>query len=360
MSAQQVIVERIRTSGPMTVAEFMDIALYDPEVGYYASRAQRSGRAGDFYTSVDVGPLFGACVAAHLSSVYQRDFAGRGDSFDLVEAAAGNGRLSKDILDAAQREFPQFYDAIRLTLVERSPSARAEQVATLGTHSDKLVATGETLPAAVRGAIVANELLDAMPCHVVTSSENELLELFVDIDSGSERLRVTDGPLSSRNIGDQLDRVGATLERGWIAEVSLDATRWTTLAAEAIDAGELLLLDYGHEARELYSAAHANGTLMRYCGHRADARWTERPGECDLTAHVDFTSVRLAAEARGLQLAAFTDQTRFLLETGVLSRLPAGRSTIEVRQRLAASSLLAPEGLGGTIKVMILRRGKRW
>jgi SAM-dependent MidA family methyltransferase len=354
MSAQHVIAERIRESGHITVAEFMEIALYHPECGYYATRAQRSGRAGDFYTSVDVGPLFGACLAQHLARLHERNVAQ--GAFDLVEAAAGNGRLSKDILDAARRDFPALYSSLRLHLVERSDTARAQQVPTLGGHAPKLASSGASLPARIRGAIVANELLDAMPCHVVTMTEEGLREVFVTLDRAPERFAPVRAPLSTPEISAQLDRVGARIERGWIAEVNLEATRWIAQAAKAIEDGELLLVDYGHEARDLYSPAHATGTLVRYRGHRVDGRWTESPGECDLSAHVDFSAVRIAAETGGLQMVAFSDQTRFLIECGLLDRLPMGSSTSDVRQRLAARSLLAPEGLGGTMKVMILQR----
>src|SRR5947209_12123291 len=109
----------------------MDLALYDPEYGYYARAAQRSGRAGDFFTSVDVGSLFGELLEVQLAEIFQlADFGSR--TFDLVEAAAGNGRLSADVLRAAKRRDPAFYDAVRLHLVETSREARRAQAATLG------------------------------------------------------------------------------------------------------------------------------------------------------------------------------------------------------------------------------------
>src|SRR3954463_14010944 len=156
----------IRERGPLTVAAFMDLALYDPELGYYARAAQRSGRAGDFFTSVDVGPLFGQLLEvqlAEMNRILNSEFGIQNS--DLVEAGAGNGRLSADILRAAKRRDPAFYDAIHLHLVEASPEARRGQPATLGDVADRLASSSQTLPELFEGVLIANELLDAMPVH---------------------------------------------------------------------------------------------------------------------------------------------------------------------------------------------------
>src|SRR6476660_7133471 len=145
----------------MTVAAFMDLALYDPGFGYYARAAQRSGRAGDFFTSVDVGPLFGQLLEIQLEEMTRMLNSGFGiQHADLVEAGAGNGRLSADILRAARRRDPGFYDAIRLHLVEASAEARRAQPATLGDVAERLTSSGPTLPGSFEGVLIANELLD--------------------------------------------------------------------------------------------------------------------------------------------------------------------------------------------------------
>src|SRR5947207_11165104 len=188
----ELIAGRIHANGPISFAEFMDISLYHPEYGYYARAAQRTGRAGDFFTSVDVGPVFGELLAKQFGEMFrlitnlqsaisdlQFPFP-----FDLVEAGAGNGRLSSDILDAAQRTDPDFYRAIRLALVERSPAARAAQTATLDGHAAHLHHRSAALPEHIHGVIFANELLDALPTHAVAMTENGLREVFVDYRDG--------------------------------------------------------------------------------------------------------------------------------------------------------------------------------
>ena len=350
----EIIDQEIAARGRVTVAEFMELALYHPEHGYYASRAQRSGRDGDFYTSVDAGPLFGACIARYLSRLPDYRITHLPDAIDLVDAGAGNGRLARDILDALERDAPECYRFIRVHLVERSAAARERHREILGAHARKLVYSGETLPPVVRGAIVANELLDALPCHVVEMTDDGLREIYLAARDGEWTLAAAE--LSDPTLAEQLEESGAVLRRGWRAEVRPALRQWVADAARALAWGQLLIFDYGYDAPALYSAAHSSGTLARYIGHSVDARWMDAAGAADLTAHVDFTTVRRTAEREGLRLRRFTNQTRFLIDCGIADAVPVGASLHEIRRRLAANTLIAPEGLGGTIKVMILER----
>jgi SAM-dependent MidA family methyltransferase len=365
------LADLVRDRGPLTVAAFMDLALYDSEHGYYARAVQRSGRAGDFFTSVDVGPLFGALLEAQLAEMAA---ILRGESqipaesripnpesrFDLVEAGAGNGRLSADILRAAREVDPAFYDAIRLHLVEASGAARAAQAGTLGAAGDRLASSGPQLPAAFEGALIANELLDAMPVHQIVMREGGLKEVYVIGAPERVALHVLEGPPSTPALQDYLDRLGITLEPGWRVEINLRAVEWVRGVARRLRRGFIILIDYGHEARELYSPTHAEGTLTTFAGHRsagpesgADTpAWLQQPGERDITAHVDFTSVRDAAEAEGLTTIAFLDQTYFLM--GLLPVLADPQSALRNPQ---FKTLIVPGGLGSTHKVLILGKG---
>ena len=126
--------------------------------------------------------------------------------------------------------------------------------------------------------------------------------------------------------------------------------------AVALREGQLLVFDYGYEAAELYCAARTSGTLARYAEHRVDDQWLDSPGEADLTSHVDFTAARMSAEAAGLRTTGFIEQSRFLVDAGLVDRLTAGRRLEDVRQRLQARTLVAFEGLGGTMKLMMFER----
>jgi SAM-dependent MidA family methyltransferase len=366
------IADEIQERGPLTVAAFMDLALYDSERGYYARAAQRSGRAGDFFTSVDVGPIFGELVEAQLAEMGAiLNSESRIWDFDLVEAGAGNARLSADILRAARAHHPTFYESLRLHLVEASGEARAAQHATLGDMADRLASSGEALPASFEGVLLANELLDALPVHQVVMRASGLREVYVA--SGTRRrtgvrppsdpglsppLHLVEGPLSTPALAEYLDRLGMTLEPGWRAEINLKAVDWIREAARRLRRGFIILIDYGHDARELYSPAHAGGTLTTFARHQSSGpesapetpAWLRNPGEQDVTAHVDFTSVRAAAEAEGLTTLAFLDQTYFLL--GLLPEIPNPQSAIR-----NVKTLVMPGGLGSTHKVLILGKG---
>jgi SAM-dependent MidA family methyltransferase len=342
----------------------MEFALYDQTFGYYARADRRSGRAGDFFTSVDVGPLFGELLATQLAQMFHilqvLDFELQTSDFDLVEAGAGSGRLSADILRVVRDRHPELYPHLRLHLIEASAAARDAQQATLGDVRDRLSSASGVLPQSFEGVLVANELLDAFPVHQVVMREGGLKEVYVaplsrarDRGAESPELRVIEGPPSTPALQEYIDRLGITLEPGWRVEINLRAVDWIRDAAQRLTRGFIILIDYGHEARELYSASHAQGTLTTFSGHRTDvaqgaAPWLEHPGEQDITAHVDFTSVRDAAEAAGLTTIAFLDQTYFVL--GLVS---AWNGAALAERARALKTLLVPGGLGSTHKVMI-------
>jgi len=369
----------IRERGPLTVAAFMELALYS-ENGYYARAVRRSGRAGDFFTSVDVGPLFGELLAvqiAEMAELVERGTRGDLAPIDLVEAGAGDGRLSADILGSLRRDAPQLFERLRLHLVEASPAARAMHTSTLGDVASRLASSGTDLPASFEGIVVANELLDAMPVHQVVMRENGLRAIFVDVapQGGPENaaLRVVEAAPSTPALAEYLARVGASLEPGWRAEINLAAIEWVRTAARRLRRGFMILIDYGHDARELYSVTHAGGTLTTFARHTAAGpeahgapAWLANPGGQDITAHVDFTSVRSAAEAEGMQTLGFLDQTYFLLAlAGLGGAENAAAQTAEqnserfatLRRRLALKTLLLPGGLGSTHKVLLLGKG---
>ena len=362
MSAHDLILDRIRTHGPLTVADFMAIALYHPWAGYYSSVAHRTGRAGDFITSVDVGPLFGALLCQQFAEMWRmlRAADPATEHFDLVEAAAANGQLARDVLDAAETTDPEFYGAIQLHLVEASPAGRAMHVETLGRHAGKMTSSSATLPGAAHGVVFANELLDALPVHAVVMTSDGLRECYVDAQDSRLVERV--GPLSNPGIERHLASIGARLAPGWRGEVNLAAVSWLTRARALLHRGFLVLIDYGHPAAELYSATHATGTLASYVSHVVEERrdphtppWLVQPGHRDITSHVDLTTVRTVVEGLGCRTLGILDQTYFLLALAgdVLGPPDATAAAWDTKTRMALKTLVMPGGLGSTHKVMI-------
>jgi SAM-dependent MidA family methyltransferase len=367
-----VLRARIISQGPLTVAQFMEAALYDERLGYYARVARRSGAEGDFYTSVDVGPLFGELLAEFAARAFRALRETDPDleqEWDLVEAGAGDGRLARDLLDALASRHPAAYTGVRLHLVERSAQARRAQAATLGSHAGRLATSGAEVPRTIRGLLYANELLDAMPVHRVRMTEDGLVEYYVQL--GGPRFVLREGPPSSPRLAAYFEDCGTSLPVGHVADVSLEAAAWTAQASAALARGYLLLIDYGHEASRLYDTAHADGTLRSYTRHLVDApppetppgdeapSWLWRPGTRDLTAHVDFTGITRAAEGAGLTRLAFLDQGRFLLSLGFADLLAesVGSSLADVKRRLAARALVLPGGLASTHQALLLGRG---
>lgn len=329
----------------------MELTLYHEEHGYYATAPQRSGKHGDFFTSVDVGPLFGELIAVQLAEMWRVLKAAGAEHFDLVEAGAGNGRLARDILDAASSDHPAFYDRVRLMMVERSAVARAAQLDTLGPHAGRLISSSDRLPHRVTGTIVANELLDALPVHVVAMTTAGVCEIGVGERNGT--LVELDMPLSHPALADLVD-----LEMGARAEVGLAAADWIREAALSLERGFMLLFDYGYDLQVAHSSAHPHGTLMAYRAHRASPRdWLADPGHTDLTAHVDISAIRRVATAAGLEILGILDQTYFLLGLGLAERLDSGHDRRSIEQRLAARTLIMPGGLGSTMKTMVLAKG---
>ena len=358
------LVRTIRERGPLTVAAFMDLALYDPTFGYYARAAHRTGRAGDFFTSVDVGPMFGDLLEVQIAEM--ADVLNT-KTFDLVEAGASDGRLAADILNAMRRRHPSLYERTHLHLVEASPVARAAQKDVLSSHEARLAHSSPAFPESFEGVVVANELFDAMPVHQVVMRDTGLHEIYVACDSERDgTLTLREGPLSTPEIDDYLVNAGVTLQPGWRVEVNLAALTWIRNVAARLRRGFLILIDYGHEAADLYSPSHASGTLTTYSSHHSRGAemdpqhpaWLDRAGAQDITSHVDFTSVRRAADEAGLSQLGYLDQTYFLMSLLDARQFDDPRSSVEqVKDRLALKTLLMPGGLGSTMKVLLL--GKR-
>jgi SAM-dependent MidA family methyltransferase len=365
-----LIADRIRQSGPITVAAFMDLALYAPGAGYYARAAQRSGRAGDFVTSVDIGPLFGELLAVRIAEWWAcvtSDADAAPSALHLIEVGAGNGRLSRDILDALSRRAPTLYTRLRLHLVERSETARAAQRETLAQHASVFASTSATVPAVDVGILVANELLDALPVHMVTMTDDGLREVYVGLD-GDELAPQLGQPSTSR-LAAYFEDLGIAIHPGAVVDVNLAAVDWIRSTCESVARGCLMLIDYGYDARTLYEQPDAVSTLTAFSaqmgaaampGPRGTPAWLDAPGTRDLTTHVDFTTIAREAERAGYATTGSSSQSRFLLDLVERSGLvPELERPDRLRDRLALKSLLVPGGLGSSHRVLLLERGVR-
>jgi SAM-dependent MidA family methyltransferase len=342
----------------MPFAEFMRECLYHPTLGYY-SRAEAQ-RFADYYTSVDVHPVFGRLLARQLAEMWER--LGRPDEFRAVEAGAGTGRLAAHILDFAARELVAFYGALRYVAVEASAARRAAHAASLASHiTAGRALSAETLPAEIPcGCIFSNELLDALPVHRVVVESGALREVYVGADG--ESLREQLGPLSTPEIETFFREQGLTLREGQQAEAALEACRWIAAAGRRLGRGFALTIDYGHEAAALYDERHHRGTLLAYAGHTVHEDFLRAPGEQDLTAHVSFTALERCGRRSGLQRTGCVTQLQFLVALGRSNEFAdlhePGASEVErLRGRLLLKTLIHPEGMGETFRVFIQHKG---
>jgi SAM-dependent MidA family methyltransferase len=354
----EILAGRIRSSGPIPFAEFMRECLYHPVHGYY-SRASAS-RFGDYYTSVDVHPIFGRLIARQLAEMWE--LLGSPRPFVVAEAAAGTGRLAKHILDFSAQALPSFYAALEYVAVERSNARRGEHAMRFGDHlaAGRVSSAGELPPSIPAGCIFSNELLDALPAHRVAMQNGALREIFVGVDGARfvEMLREPSLPA----LAEYFQVQGIALEEGQHAEVCFEACDWIQAAGRALGRGFVLTVDYGHEARALYSEHHNRGTLLAYRDHAVSENLLDAPGEQDLTAHVNFTAVDLWGRKAGLIRTGLVTQSQFLMALGRGNEFEdlyePGQSEMEkLRARLSLKNLIHPEGLGEKFQVLIQHKG---
>ncbi len=358
----QKLVARLEREGPLSFAAFMEAALYDPEFGYYMTAGPRIGREGDYYTSLDVHPIFAELVGRQVAQAAEAiaPLRREGDgAFTIVEMGAGKGLLAKHLLNAYRRDHPGFLARLRYLLVERSPAMVETQKQRLRelTGAGLSIAWVPDLNAiptdSITGVFLSNELVDAFPVHRVVKRPLGLREIFVGWD-GSRFIEIEAPPCSSA-LEAYFARLGISLEAGQQAEVNLQALEWMRQVGARLRRGLVVTIDYGHAAADLFALARKTGTLLGYYRHTvADSPYV-RVGQQDLTAHVDFTSLALAGQDVGLEVTGFTNQLHFLIGLGIEAAF-AGLDP-ESPQVAAMRELLRPDGMGTTYKILIQHKG---
>lgn len=358
---QQWIVERIQKEGPLTFAEYMRMALYDPNYGYYTTGPTKIGWQGDYYTSTDVSAFFAHCMGRQLYQWWQK--LEQPARFTVIEQGAGRGDLAQGIHAWAKRDAHEFYAALDYAIED--------------------IRMGQDVNAPVKSAsvspppsvILSNELIDAFPVHIVEAHDQRLYEIYVDVQG--DRLCEVPGEPSTPEVANYLDSYQipwTSFGDGWRAEINLDALRWMQRTAHLPRRGFILVIDYGDKARALYTRYRRRGTLACYFHHQMNERPLARAGEQDITAHVNFSALIQEGRRQGLRLNKFTTQRLWLEELGIHEELEQRRLSefaeadtarasdrgqiallqwYNLRQRVAA--LTDPTGMGN-FKVLILRR----
>lgn len=355
-SVEALIRRRIHASGGWIDFEtFMDLALYAPGLGYYSAGAVKLGRAGDFVTAPELSDLFSRCVARQCAETLGEIPGG-----EILELGAGTGRMAA----AALQELAEL-DALpaRYAILEVSADLRARQQERLGRLPARLrdrVTWLDRWPAEpLSGVIVANEVLDALPCRRFVTAGGGVRELGVGIDGRSlvEREAPVGEPLA-RAWASLASELPSVLPEGYASEICLRVAPWVAGIGACLARGTVLLFDYGLPRPHYYHPERMRGTLRCHFRHRVHDDPLVNLGLQDITAWVDFTRVAEAAVACGLHVGGFATQSAFLLATGIEESLARAASPAE-RARLAseARQLLLPGEMGEAFKVMALTRG---
>jgi SAM-dependent MidA family methyltransferase len=344
-----------RCGGALPFDRYMELALYAPGLGYYVAGSHKLGAGGDFITAPEVSPLFGAALARQAAQVLG---ALRGG--DILEIGPGSGRLASDLLAALQRlgSLPGRY-----LMLETSPELAQRQRALLQRELPALAGRVHwltRLPQRVRGLVLANEVLDALPVHRFRIRDGGPRELAVAWDGAAlvecerepaRELAAAVAALAAR---------GIALGEGYTSEINLRAGPWVGLLAEALEAGAVLLIDYGYPRREYYRPERSMGTLVCHYRHRAHSDPYRLLGLQDITAFVDFSAVAEAGTAAGLALAGYTGQANFLLGCG-LEELLAESDPADLARHLqlvqGVKQLVLPGAMGERFQVLGLSRG---
>ena len=340
--------EMARTDGALSFARFMELALYAPGLGYYSSGRQKFGAGGDFVTAPELGNLFARCLARNIAPVLQALPGG-----DVLEAGAGSGALAAELLLELEKLgcLPRRY-----FILEISTELRARQRAQLGQRAGHLGARVhwlDDLPQTFRGVALGNELLDAMPVQRFQIKHGATREWRVAWEQ--DRFVWRPGPELTGAAAQRLTALD--LPEGYTSEINLAAEGWVRTAAERLEAGVLLLIDYGFPRHEFYHAQRAQGTLM--CHHRQRAH--DDPlilvGLQDITAHVDFTAVAEAAHAAGLDILGYTGQGQFLLASGIAEFANSSDPKAQLTLTQEIKKLTLPHEMGELIKAIAAGRG---
>jgi len=349
------IEQEIRDRGPIPFSRYMELCLYDPELGYYSRNTEQFGKAGDFYTSSDVHAVFGRLLARQFDEMWR--VMGSPERIVIRELGPGRGLFAQDVMDWSEKKFPDFFQALRYELVEQSAALRERISQTLMRRLDTgkasfavLKANHENVSSTSALTIVfANEFFDAIPLDIVSVHGS------LHIDCREARLVETWIPASAEEL-EFLDRYTVHPEDGERVEVSL-GSQLEMSAASDFDRGFVVVVDYGYTRDEQLAGRH-RGTVKAIRQHAVSANPYEAPGEQDITADVNFTALAAVAERRGFDVQKLITQSQFLLGIGEANqfadafeecRLPQERAKVGLQLK----HLVTPAGMGESFHVLV-------
>ncbi len=352
--------ERIRTiirqtpSASISFAQFMRLALYEPNLGYYSVNTEKLGEQGDFVTAPEISPLFTECIGIQCCSVLEQLAGG-----DILEIGAGTGKMAGDLLLFLEQRgvLPTHYFILEISpdLIQRQKKYLAERIPHLFSRLQWL---DSPLKKPLKGLILANEVADALPVHRFVWRNQDVAELRVRESGAALTWQFT--PVRTRARKEKLLRLRQNYfpnTSEYVSEVCFGLAAWVRQLSEMLKQGVILVIDYGYGAREYYHPQRKQGTLRCYWQHSAHDNPFVAIGQQDITASVDFSRLARCASQSGLQLASFTTQAAFLLNNGLLERLEKWYNPdLILELKAQVQCLTSPNEMGERIKVMSLTR----
>lgn len=344
-----------QAGGWISFARYLELVLYAPGLGYYSAGSRKFGAAGDFVTAPEMTPLFGQALARQVAEIMAQSAS------EIIEAGAGTGLLAADLLLALEALgcAPARYRILDLSadLIERQRNT----IASRAPHLLHRVEWLDSLPESFSGVLIGNEVLDAMPAHlVVWGDPPQERGVALATDPGHPRAFIyADRPLDSA-LAAAVDLLEQSCRPGpaYQSEISLANRAWVGELARRLEAGAILLFDYGFPRHEYYHPQRSGGTLMCHYRHHAHGDPFYLPGLQDVTVHVDFTSLAEAAFEQGLSVLGYTAQSHFLLNCGLLDLLDATTDPVRrAREASAVHKLISPSEMGELFKVIALGKG---
>ncbi|MBE9216241.1 class I SAM-dependent methyltransferase [Plectonema cf. radiosum LEGE 06105] len=363
----QEITNRITASPQqrITFAEYMELALYHPEYGYYSQNAANLGKEGDFFTSVHLGADFGEMLAIQFIQMWE--ILGKPVPFSLIEMGAGQGHLALDILNYIKQQYPDFLQALKYIIIEKSPGLKQLQQQRLKNVEINWCSLEEIKNNSVIGCFFSNELLDAFPVHQFILENGELREIYVTIkgeqETGKLFTEIVDKP-STPELVNYLKLLEIDISKypsGYRSEINLAALEWLGVVANRLQRGYVLTIDYGYTQNRYYNPRRDKGTLQCYTRHHRHNDPYINIGQQDITAHVDFTALQQNGDRHGLQKIGLTQQGLFLMALGLGERVATLSQSKQplsslLQRRDSLHQLLDPLGLGG-FHVLVQAKG---
>ena len=346
MDLTEIIIDRIKNEGPISFHDYMEMALYYPGLGYYTKDSAQFGKGGDYYTSPVLSGIYGNMLGKQIEEMWQ---ILQKKEFTIVEYGAGAGNLCADILNYLQKNV-ELYEKLEYVIIEKGDFLANKQksifkekvrwvndISELGNFS---------------GCILSNEVLDNFAVHVV-EMQDQLMEVYVDYDNGFKEIFLP----AKAELVDYFKDQNIEIPKGYRTEINMEAKAWLQKNALHLKSGFQITIDYGFRDHEYYKPDRSKGTLACYFQHTVSENFYEHPGQQDITAHVNFSSLAQWGKEFGFKVNGYTNQNYFLRSLGVanyLRELEQGSSEENKALLFQANKLLFE--MGSAFKVLIQQK----